>query len=267
MPMRSASWAASTRRPLCWRSRSSRSSIRLKAATTRPISSLAADGQALTRPQQVDRLHPLGQPLERRRPRVAAAGRSRPRVTTSPPTTISACVGLIGASISTGLNSSSAATAPSSPALTAKTRQKSERATSHQLDVSAASHVIARHGLAAPSAAARSATGTGVSVSSWSASLLSRPRRSRPRARDADDDQVGGLLGRDLAEKRRRVARPERCSALPATPYSAASRATRRAAPSRLALIETLSAPSASAAVARCRRAHGRARGAGRAAR
>ena len=39
---------------------------------------------------------------------------------------INACVGLIGASISTGLNSSSTAIAPSSPALTAKTRQKSE---------------------------------------------------------------------------------------------------------------------------------------------
>ena len=47
-------------------------------------------------------------------------------VITSPPRTISACVRLIGASISTGLSSSSAAIPPSSPALTAKTRQKSE---------------------------------------------------------------------------------------------------------------------------------------------
>ena len=47
-------------------------------------------------------------------------------VITSPPRTISACVGLIGASISTGLSSSSAAIPPSSPALTAKTRRKSE---------------------------------------------------------------------------------------------------------------------------------------------
>jgi hypothetical protein len=40
---------------------------------------------------------------------------------------ITACVGLIGASISTGLNKSRAAIAPNSPALTEKTRQKSER--------------------------------------------------------------------------------------------------------------------------------------------
>jgi hypothetical protein len=44
-----------------------------------------------------------------------------------PPTTIKACVVLIGESISTGVTSRSTAIPPRSPALTAKTRQKSDR--------------------------------------------------------------------------------------------------------------------------------------------
>ena len=66
MPTRSASCAASTRRPLCWRSLSSRSSIRLKARDDAADLVVAADRQALAGPQQVDRLHPLRQALERR---------------------------------------------------------------------------------------------------------------------------------------------------------------------------------------------------------
>ena len=48
-------------------------------------------------------------------------------VIASPPRTINACVVLIGELISTGLTSRSTAIAPRSPALTAKTRQKSDR--------------------------------------------------------------------------------------------------------------------------------------------
>ena len=48
-------------------------------------------------------------------------------VIASPPTTINACVVLIGELISTGVTSKSTAIPPRSPALTAKTRQKSDR--------------------------------------------------------------------------------------------------------------------------------------------
>ena len=105
---------------------------------------VAVDLQALTGPQQVDRLHSLGQPLQRGDAPVAAAGRSRSASTTSPPTTISACVGLIGASISTGLNKQQSRKHAEQPGVDGEDTPEERTTRSHQLDVSAGPPLMSR---------------------------------------------------------------------------------------------------------------------------
>ena len=63
---RSASWAASARWPLSRRSASSRSSIWLNARTISTDLEAAVLDQPLSRPEQVDRAHPLDEPVDRR---------------------------------------------------------------------------------------------------------------------------------------------------------------------------------------------------------
>ena len=122
MPTRSASWAASTRRPLSWRSASSRSSMRLKVPRTLPISS----SRPTCRRCPGRRRSTVSIRCARRASGANAWRRSSALiaiVTTSPTTTPIASKTAIGKLIVTGVTISTIAIAVSRPALTAKTRQ------------------------------------------------------------------------------------------------------------------------------------------------
>ena len=165
-------------------------------------------GQALPGPEQVDRAHPLDEPVDRRRASGAAAAGSRRASTTSPTTTSSVSTTAIEAWMRPGESTSTSVPTSSSPALIAKTRQSSgsrEKRIAQDSRVSSSGRRPVRPAPAAARCALRVAggaisTGTdgrGLELAGERAAQLPAARAARARA---EDDHVRALLGRDLRE-------------------------------------------------------------------
>src|SRR4051812_41750735 len=194
MRWRSASWAASARRLLSWRSASSRSSIRLKAWTSRPISSWLVIGTRWPGRRRstvpIRRTSRSSGANARRRSTTFAAS-----VTARPARRPTASASLIGVLTVTGVTSRTTRTATSNPALTAKTRQNSEsrpkRATGIPTGVLARRRRDHHGDRRLPGELGRERGGRGAKAAA---------------AAGADEDQVRGLLARDAREQRGRMA-------------------------------------------------------------